>query len=54
MNSVLLQEIIRRKFNGNPDSRGSLDPNPDPNCGSGSKRAKMTQKNRKQLIKSIF
>jgi hypothetical protein len=38
------------------DSMGSLDPytDPDSRSGSGSKRAKMTKKNRKQLINFIF
>jgi hypothetical protein len=32
----------------------SLDPNPDLKTGSGSRRAKMTHKNRKELINFIF
>jgi hypothetical protein len=35
-----------------PDSMGSLDP--DAQSRSGSRRAKMTQKNRKQLINFVF
>jgi hypothetical protein len=39
-----------------PDSLGSLDPYPDPDyeSASGSRRAKMAQKNRKKLINFIF
>jgi hypothetical protein len=33
-----------------PDSMGSLDPYPDPDCESGWRRAKMTHKHRKKLI----
>jgi hypothetical protein len=41
-----------------PDLMGSLDSDPDPDSqsgyGSGSKRAKMTHKNRKKVINLIF
>jgi hypothetical protein len=36
------------------DSMGSLDPYPDSQSGSGSRRAKMTHKHRKKLINFIF
>ncbi len=37
-----------------PDSMGSLDPYPQSGSGSGSRRAKMTQKNIRELTKFIF
>ncbi len=37
-----------------PDSVGSLDPDPDSQSGSGSRRAKMIHKNRKKLRNLIF
>jgi hypothetical protein len=33
---------------------GSLDPDPDPQTGSGSRRTKITKKNGKKLMNSIF
>ncbi len=36
------------------DSMGPLDPDPDTQSGSGSRRAKMTHKNRKKLKNFIF
>jgi hypothetical protein len=37
-----------------PDSIGSVDPDPYPESGSGSRRAKMTQKSRKKLRNFMF
>jgi hypothetical protein len=37
-----------------PDSVGSLDPYPDPQYESGSRRAKIVQKNRTELTNFIF
>jgi hypothetical protein len=41
-------------FGLDPDSMGSLDPDLDSQSGSVSKRDKMAQKNRKQLINFLF
>ncbi len=37
-----------------PDLMGSLDPDPNPELRSGSRRAKMARKHRKKLLNFIF
>jgi hypothetical protein len=36
-----------------PDSKGSIDPEPDSQSGYGSRRAKMTHKNRKTYVEVL-
>jgi hypothetical protein len=46
--------VESRVSDPDPDSIGPVDPDPNPESGSGSRRAKMTHKSRKKILKFMF